>query len=158
MTEMVVQVIKPPTQLPTEIEKPSIFLAGTIEMGTSEDWQAKVEVACQDLGVVLFNPRRDAWDSSWEQSADNPYFREQVEWELQGLERAEMIIFYFAPSTNSPVTLLEFGLYAQSGKAFVCCPEGFWRKGNIDITCDRYGVPRVNSLEELVTAIRERFS
>jgi hypothetical protein len=151
------QVYKPPAELPARIECPIIFLAGSIEQGTAEDWQAEIGAACQDLGVVFLNPRRDTWDSSWEQHMDNPQFRQQVEWELDGLERAAMIIFYFAPHTRSPVTLLELGLHASTGKAVVCCPDGFWRKGNVDITCHRYGVPQVSSLHQLAEFIRERF-
>ena len=151
------QVYKPPVEVPTHIEVPIVFLAGSIEQGTAEDWQALVGRACEDLGVVFLNPRRDAWDSSWEQRIDNPHFRGQVEWELDGLQRASMIIFYFAPSTRSPVTLLELGLYAASGKAVVCCPEGFWRKGNVDITCARFGIPQVPTLEALTLLIRNRF-
>ena len=151
------QVYKPPAEVPTHIESPIIFLAGSIEQGTAEDWQAEVGGACEDLGVVFLNPRRDSWNSSWDQRVDNPQFRQQVEWELDGLERAAMIIFYFAPNTRSPVTLLELGLHAASGKAVVCCPDGFWRKGNVDITCNRYSVPQVDSLQDLVGIIRERF-
>jgi hypothetical protein len=152
------QVYKPPTEVPTHIESPIIFLAGSIEQGAAEDWQATLGVACEDLGVVFLNPRRDSWDDSWEQRRDNPHFRGQVEWELDGLDRASLIIFYFAPNTRSPVTLLELGLHAASGKVVVCCPDGFWRKGNVDITCERYGVPQVGSLGELAAVIRDRFS
>jgi hypothetical protein len=151
------QVYKAPAKVPTHLEVPIVFLAGSIEQGAADDWQAVVGRACEDLGVVFLNPRRDAWDSSWEQRIDNPHFRGQVEWELDGLQRAALIIFYFAPNTRSPVTLLELGLYAASGKAVVCCPEGFWRKGNVDITCARYGVPQVSSLDALTLLIRNRF-
>ena len=54
----------------------------------------------------------------------------------------------------SPISLLEFGLHARSGKMVVFCPEGFWRKGNVDIVCERYGIPQVEEMEELVTLIR----
>jgi hypothetical protein len=90
------------------------------------------------------------------QSASNPPFREQVEWELEGLERATVVAMYFAPGTRSPVTLLELGLFARSGKLLVCCPEGFWRKGNVEVVCARYGVPLVNELAELVGLLRGR--
>ena len=31
--------------------------------------------------------RRDDWDGTWAQESSHPRFREQVEWELDGLER-----------------------------------------------------------------------
>ena len=57
---------------------------------------------------------------------------------------------YFDPNTKSPISLLELGLFAKSGKLIVYCPEGFWRKGNVDVVCKRYEVARANSPMELV--------
>jgi len=100
--------------------------------------------------VCLLNPRRIDWDASWKQEKRNPQFNEQVSWELAGLEQADVIVCYLAPGTKSPVSMLELGLFARSGKLVVCCPEGFWRKGNIDIVCEKYGVRQVGSLTEMV--------
>ena len=136
----------------------SVFLAGSIEMGTAEPWQATVEKALADLPVVILNPRREEWDSTWEQSISNSMFRQQVEWELEGLERATMIAMYFDPATRAPVTLLELGLTARSGRLVVCCPPGYWRRGNIEVVCAKYEVPLVADLMQLVQAIRERLS
>ncbi|WP_264553099.1 nucleoside 2-deoxyribosyltransferase domain-containing protein [Flavobacterium sp. N2038] len=99
---------------------------------------------------VIFNPRRSEWDSSWSQTIENIHFKEQVSWELHALERADIIIMYFAENTMSPISLLEFGLYAQSNKMMVVVEENFWRKGNIDIVCERYAVEQFKTLEELV--------
>lgn len=151
------RVIKPPTPLLFDRCAPSVFLAGSIEMGTAEDWQAQVERALSDLDVVLLNPRRDEWDASWVQSIDNPQFREQVEWELAAQEQASIIAMYFAPATKAPITLLELGLSARNGKLVVCCPEGFWRKGNVEVVCARYGVSLVGALPELIGLLRKRF-
>jgi hypothetical protein len=38
----------------------SVFLAGSIEMGRAEPWQADVERVLADEEVVILNPRRDA--------------------------------------------------------------------------------------------------
>ena len=57
----------------------SIFLAGSIEMGIAESWQEKVVQELKNEPVIILNPRRDDWDSSWEQKIDNLQFREQVE-------------------------------------------------------------------------------
>jgi len=148
-------VIKPPAKVfdgPYKNKK--IFLAGSIEMGKAEDWQTKVIEAVQDSDRIIFNPRRDNWDASWEQKIDNPQFREQVEWELDALENSDLIILYLAPDTKSPISLLEFGLFARSKKLVVYCPSGFWRKGNVDIVCEKYGVPQVEKFEELITLIK----
>ena len=60
-------------------ERPSIFLAGTIDMGNSIDWQTETIKRLADRDVNVFNPRRDGWDSSWVQREDNEQFRSQVE-------------------------------------------------------------------------------
>jgi nucleoside 2-deoxyribosyltransferase-like protein len=149
-------VLKPPTPLPAVLSAPSLFLAGSIELGQAEDWQSRMGGALADLEVVILNPRRDEWDASWDQSVDDARFRGQVEWELAAQERADLIAMYFAPETRAPITLLELGLFARTGKLLVCCPRGFWRKGNVDVVCARYQVPMLDDLPALVGAARER--
>ena len=68
-------------------------------------------------------------------------------------EHATLIAMYFDPQTKAPITLLELGLLARSGKLVVCCPTGFWRKGNVEIVCQRFRVPMVPSLQDLVAWI-----
>jgi hypothetical protein len=143
------KVLKPPTPLINiDCSKRTIFLAGSIEMGAARDWQTEVEESLVDLEGVLFNPRRDDWDSSWKQSIDNFQFRQQVEWELKAQEMADTVLFHFEPGTQSPITLLELGLFVE--KAVVHCPDGYWRKGNVDVVCNFFGVPQVNTLDELI--------
>lgn len=144
-------------QAPNKVEnfENSIFLAGSIEMGAAENWQEKVIKALSHLDCTILNPRRDDWDSSWVQSIHNDKFREQVEWELKALENAEFIIMYFDPNTKSPISLLELGLHARNSRLLVCCPEGFWRKGNVDIVCSRYGISQVDTLSELLAKLKE---
>ena len=150
------QFLKPPTPL-TEIgSDPTVFLAGSIEMGVAADWQTRLSLALESEAICILNPRRDEWDASWEQSISNPVFREQVEWELEAQEIADLIVMYFVPETKSPITLLELGLFARTGKLVVCCPDGFWRKGNVQIVCDRYEIKIVDTLDDLITSIRFR--
>jgi hypothetical protein len=63
---------------------------------------------------------------------------------------------YFDPATKAPVTLLELGLAAESGKTVVCCPDGFWRKGNVDIVCKRYRIPLVPDLKKMVQWLKKQ--
>lgn len=133
----------------------SVFLAGSIEMGKAKNWQTQFTEAMQDYNVRILNPRRDDWDSSWEQKKDNAKFRQQVEWELDALEHANIIVMYFDPATQSPISMLELGLHAESGKLLVCCPEGFWRKGNVDIVCEKYGIEQFDTLEDLIERVQD---
>jgi hypothetical protein len=149
-------VLKPPSRIELAPGARSVFLAGSIEMGSAEDWQAVLTRQLEDLAITILNPRRDEWDASWEQSLSFPPFREQVEWELEAQERAGVIAMYFAPTTKAPITLLELGLAAKSGRLVVCCPPGFWRRGNVEIVCLRYGVPVVPDLAALAQAMRDK--
>lgn len=146
------RIIKPPKSiLKNHKRAKAVFLAGSIEMGKSENWQAYVENYFEELPeFTLLNPRRDDWDASWEQDFENPDFYQQVNWELKGLEIADRIIMYLDPNTKAPISMLELGLFANSGKLLVCCPKGFWRKGNIDIVCENYNIPNYEELDQLL--------
>lgn len=146
--------IKPPVKLEYE-QNQTVFLAGSIEMGTAVDWQTTVRDAMSDYDIVVFNPRRDDWDPTWTQSINNQKFKEQVDWEMDAIDMADIVVFYFDPNTKSPITLLELGLCAASGvETIVCCPDGYWRKGNVEIVCNRYRMPLVATLEELVYKLK----
>lgn len=132
-----------------------MFLAGSIglpDSGEAEDWQQKCIDTLKDYPIQFLNPRRDSWDSSWEQTIENKKFKEQVTWELDGLDAADFIILFFDKETKSPISLLELGIHACSNpqKLLVICPDGFWRKGNVDIVCERYKVRQFDNLDELL--------
>lgn len=149
--------IKAPQYYTIREKQLPVFLAGSIEMGMAEPWQQRIEDAfAGDDRVLLLNPRRDDWDSSWKQEKSNAQFHEQVSWELAALEQAQLIVFYFDASTKSPVTMLELGLFGKNGKALVCCPPGFWRKGNIDVVCERYGIAQADTLEDIIKYIKTK--
>jgi hypothetical protein len=152
------RVLHAPEPLDFSPERRSVFLAGSIEMGGASEWQRYVLSALEDLPLLILNPRRASWDSSWTQSIANPDFCAQVGWELDALERATRIVMYFDPATKAPITLLELGLFATSGKLVVACPEGYFRKGNVDIVCRRHGIPQVETLDGLVQHVRAAFA
>lgn len=110
------RVIKPTDgymSYPSSIKNVSVFLAGTIEMGNSIDWQSNVEKALVDYDVTLFNPRRVIPPSN---KADIDY---QIRWELSHLEKCDIIFMYLAPNTISPISLLELGLFLNTPKRMI---------------------------------------
>lgn len=150
--------IKPNTPLVENYNGVKIFLAGSIENGKAEPWQEKLVNIFKNKNITFFNPRRDNWNPNIIQSIDDPDFNQQVNWELDAIELSDIIIFYFDPTTISPITLLELGRvtsnYKESSQqVYVCCPEGYFRKGNIEIVCNREKVTLVNSFEDLVTLL-----
>jgi nucleoside 2-deoxyribosyltransferase len=125
------RVVKAPN--PVFVTGKSVFLAGSIDMGKAVNWQEQVTAALENYDCTILNPRRDDWDSSWKQDITDPKFREQVEWELDCLEKADIVVYYFDPDGQAPITLLELGLHARSKKV-----------------CNRYRIPLVDELETLI--------
>lgn len=146
--------IQSPNKIPLT-RKLKVFLGGSIEMGKAINWQKQIVTKLAEEPIIFLNPRRDDWDSTWVQSIENPQFSEQVHWELKGLALSDFIVMVIDPNTLSPITLMEIGLYAKSGKMIVCCPDGFWRKGNVDILGEVCGYPVVTTIEEVIEAIIE---
>lgn len=162
--------IKAPNNFP-HIEFFNIFLGGSIEQDIAKPWQKRVVSMFKDEPdtVVLLNPRRESWDPTWKNVKTNKAFRQQVEWELEALETSDVILMYFDPATKSPISMLELGLFAHyprdivfyqdavkaASKLHVICPPGFWRKGNVDIVCERYGIQQYSSLTKAVQTIKD---
>lgn len=132
--------------------KKTIFLAWSIEMWVAEFWQDHTSKLLQ-YKYNIYNPRRDDWDNTRKPDYDDPNFHEQVNRELDALNKSDYIIMYFDPSTKSPISLLELGLFADSGKIYICCPDWFWRKGNVEAIADRFKIPIFDNLEELIKNI-----
>lgn len=136
-----------------------IFLGGSIDQGKAVDWQSAIETALADEeDVVIYNPRRDNWDPNMVQDISNPDFVHQVEWELDRQENSDLIVYYFDPNGLAPITLMELGAYGKDNgfaHVLVCCPEGYWRRGNVQIFCRKYGIAMVDDLDTLIQAIRD---
>ena len=144
-------VLHPHESLPENTDgMTTIFLAGTIDMGNSTDWQAETAeyFSNQPGRYLLFNPRQEHWDANREGVMDY-----QVNWELEHLEKADIIIMNFLADSRSPITLLEMGLFARSGKLLVCCPKKFYRYDNVRITCKRYDIPLYEDFPALLEAV-----
>ena len=136
-----------------------LFLGGSIEMGKAEKWQEKTVASLDKIGynnLIVLNPRRDDWDSSWDQSpVPGTKFFEQVQWELLAQEKSDIICYYFAKNTISPITLLELGLFGvrKDKKIVVYVDEEYERKGNVVITCNAYNILWSNKFEDFITDI-----
>lgn len=150
------RIIKAPEQYDAD-NALKIFLGGSIDMGVAENWQDRLAKDLSDYAdedVVLLNPRRDDWDSTWVQDpTPGTQFYEQVEWELVNQEQAHGIVYYFAADSKSPITLLELGLF-KDHPVIVCCPKQFYRYGNVKMVCDRYDIAMVETYEDLVKFLR----
>ena len=63
---------------------------------------------------------------------------------------------YFDKDTKAPISLLELGLYAASGKMVVYCPEGFYRLRNVEIVYKGMGVPLMESFDDFADEVISR--
>jgi hypothetical protein len=136
----------------------SIFLAGSIDKGEGDgvDWQTKITNKLSNLPVTILNPLRLDWDSKWKEDISFEPFREQVEWEQDMLEAADVIALYLSPRTEAPISLLELGLFARSGKLLVACHPRYLKRGNVQIVCQRLQVELVDTIDQLVERVEEK--
>ena len=118
---------------PLSKDNARVFLAGTIEMGKSVDWQTDVtntlianSVTLKDITVL--NPRRMLAPGSDEIGA-------QIQWELNNIQAADVIFIHFAANSISPISLLELGLILGRSTTYqliiVSCDREYTRYDNV---------------------------
>lgn len=155
MLESKIQIIKAPSEeLPRETNK-SVFLAGTTTPFDGVDWRERLCSSLRTAPITIYNPCN--WDIAWEQGAESESFRNQVKWEMNKQELCDIIVIFFHPASQAPISLLELGMATRfPEKAIVACPDGYWKRGNVQVVCDRFGIEMVDSAEELGEAILKR--
>lgn len=135
---------------PACAKSPDLFLAGGIS-GTS-DWQSLVCKMLENYDIQIANPRRPGM-------MDDPNLEpEQVEWEIDHLERSKMILFWFPGPDDHPIAMYELGRWtATDKKIFVGCPKDYKRRVNIEKQMEaiRPETPIHHSLSEMVNEIKE---
>jgi hypothetical protein len=72
------KLITSPSPLILSNNQPSVFLAGSIESDTAEKWQDIIINQFNNKPITILNPRRDSWDSTWEQSIDNQNLKNKL--------------------------------------------------------------------------------
>lgn len=151
-------VMAPHRPPPDDQKNTSIFLAGPTTPTDEPDWRETITQALSAYPVTIFNPNRKDWDSTWKEDFADKRWEEQVWWENDMREAADIIVFFFHWSTDAPVSLLELGLSARSGKAIVCAVDGYSKRGNVEAVCRRYGSKFVKTQDELKQAVFARLS
>jgi hypothetical protein len=145
-----------------------IFLAGSIENGKAIDWQADLYEKVmkgltknnrEDLfneSVVFFNPRRKEWNPS----ASEKELKTQINWELKHLTESNIVFFFFAKGTISPISLLELGLMIRTNKKIiVVCEDDYFRATNVSETLSFFSNQFVfSTLEDGIDALIKEIS
>jgi hypothetical protein len=85
-----------------------LFLAGGIS--GCPDWQSELSLSLADLpNLEIYNPRRKNFDVTCAGEAYN-----QIRWEFDHLERADLIVFWFPQETIQPIALFELGRWSMT--------------------------------------------
>ena len=140
------------------IARPSVFLAGSIENGKAEDWQAEFVEQFKDQEGTIINPRRADWDPAMS-AYRHPELIRQIQWEMRSLAHVDVIFMYFAPGTVSPISLLEqgwFGYTRGPARMVTVCPPEFFRATNVEVFCKEVGIPVYPTFEAGVEELKER--
>lgn len=139
----------PPTPI-TYSDKPSIFLGGSIEDGNAPNWQPEAAQILDKMGYDVYNPRREKWGTLEQKELEF-----QINWELTGIETADIVLINLVSGTKSPISLLELGLCAGNPymTPYVVCQPDFYRYTNVKVVCDRFGLKLLSSLEEFYASI-----
>ncbi|TVY18745.1 hypothetical protein LARI1_G004052 [Lachnellula arida] len=159
------QIIHAPSPAPTTGTK-SVFLAGTTTTTTTTtapstaDWRETLSASLRPYPLTIFNPARPDWDSTWREDITFAPYREQVQWELDKQATADLVVVYFHPATVAPVSLLEFGLAAgqSPGKVVAVAPEGYAKRGNVQIVCEKFGIEFLDDIDRLHESIVNKLS
>lgn len=167
-----IQLITPNSPAQTPLYPTTIFLAGPTDVPWRENFIAlfaqhlktskptpapppAVAVAPPAVsGFTIYDPIQPNWDSTWKEDYElDPRFQAQTDWELDRQESAGLVVVFFDERAKAPVSLLELGLCARSGRAVVGCQKGFWKRGHVQGVCHRFGVPLGDDLEALVVKV-----
>lgn len=85
-----------------------LFLAGGIT--NCPDWQSEVISDLSDVAnLTIYNPRRKYFPINDPKSSE-----EQITWEYEHLQNADIIIFWFSRGSLNPIVLYELGKWGNS--------------------------------------------
>ena len=127
------------------LDKMSIFCAGTIDQGKTENWVNKLAKDWEKYDIILINPQREDWDENF----GSEEIQKQVKWGLEAMDKADIILVNILPDSESPISIAETYRHAGSNKMFVSCPEKFYRYDNVKAVCEHYKTSLFNDWGEL---------
>ncbi|KAL7941184.1 hypothetical protein V8C42DRAFT_335576 [Trichoderma barbatum] len=149
-------VLAPSRPEPHLASRHSIFLAGTTSPTDEGEWRETLLAGLCSFPITIYNPHRHDWDSTWREDASDSRWAEQVGWELEMQEKADIIVVFFHGVSLAPISMLELGLCVRFGKAVVCALPDYPKRGNVEAVCRRYGAKFVSSQQDLEDAVVAR--
>jgi hypothetical protein len=138
------RVVEPPNHIHLEPNDVNVFLAGGIT--GCPDWQSLFLQECNghlESNVVFSNPRRENFDTS------NPAMTlEQIQWEFDYLNRANIVLFWFPQESVCPIALFELGKFWQKQNTPNYFSFDLPDQGNVIVGCDLNYPRRIDIVEQ----------
>lgn len=148
--EEINMVVRPDKKIPVKnLKDQYVFLAGSIDFKSSSNWRE--EVICKvNHEVIFFDPTNHEHDT-----LDDSEMKNQINWELEALELSNKILLNFLPNYESPISLVELGLYTFTRKLIVVCPKQFHKYRYVSVLCERYNIPFFLNLNDAIAFLRK---
>jgi len=123
-------------------ERIFIFLAGSIDYSIN-NWRNQLSEKFSDQYHFLDPTHHNL------SCLSNEELKKHIQWELDGLSIADLIILNLLPNSQSPISLVEMGLYVKSGKLIVICPKEFYKSRYVYTLCEKYNAPVFNEIKQV---------
>lgn len=148
-----------------------IYLSGSLDLGgKSTPWQQKFINGLSKLTVkhpnkpelpdytgfkfLVFNPLVPV---NGEPSVDNPEFVQKLNWELEMMERSDVIFCNFLKKSVLISAISGYLLNAQTGKVICRCPIECNFYPQVKVLSDKYGIPLLGNSGSLIDAMKTMF-
>ncbi|ADV51145.1 hypothetical protein Celal_3901 [Cellulophaga algicola DSM 14237] len=130
-----------------ETDQRYIFLAGSMAPNQSVNWRTQV-VKSLPNSYQFLDPTNEHHDT-----LNALQMKKHVEWELDAMAMADIVLLNFLPNALSPISLVELGLYASFKKLYVVCPKAFYKSSYVVTLCERYHTPTFKTLQEAIDTL-----
>jgi hypothetical protein len=130
-----------------ESDQRYIFLAGSMAHKQSANWRNQV-VNSLPNSYHFLDPTNDHHDT-----LNALQMKKHVEWELDAMAMADIVLLHFLPNAISPISLVELGLYVNTNKLYVVCPKAFYKSSYVVTLCERYHTPTFKTLQEAIDTL-----
>ena len=121
--------------------KQSIFLAGSMDFNSESNWRKRV--------INEFNKDYNFFDPTItnHDTLTNSQMEKHIQWELAALELSDKVLLNFLSVSESPISLIELGMYVKTTKLIVVCPDKFYKSRYIKTLCATYATPFFTDVE-----------
>ncbi|WP_152594432.1 nucleoside 2-deoxyribosyltransferase domain-containing protein [Cellulophaga sp. E6(2014)] len=148
ITQIKIMVFTSETALPIkESDQRYIFLAGSMASKHTINWRNQVVNSLRNSYQFL-DPTKEHHDT-----LNATQMKKHVEWELDAMAMADIVLLNFLPKALSPISLVELGLYVNTKKLYVVCPKAFYKSSYVLTLCERYHTPTFKTLLEAIDTL-----